>query len=426
MIIDRFDLDHSGPSARADPRVPAHEDASGPGPLSGKSAMALGLARVGTTATTGGTTPAGIHRYSYPDASVAHMETNTVAIVGTGANPESQTVEGFSMAYQHADAYRSIAGCELVACVDIVRENAEAFAEAYGLGAGAVFEDTEAMLRDAEPDIVSVCVPPAVHAEVVVTCAESDIPGAIHCEKPMAQTWGDARRMAATCERADVQLTFNHQRRFGDLFRGTRELIERGEIGDLRRVAYTWGDFFDNGTHCIDMCNYFTDETPVEWVLGGLDYREEDVRFGAHSENQMLAQWRYENGVYGLASTGGGAAYFDGDWHLEGTDGAIEVHLTSEKNHLRVRRDGEGWERIDYPLSEPGWIERAIDDVVAAYREDRPSELRADNALNATRIIFGGYESVRRSGRVDFPLDVEDNPLESMVDGGRLQPMAGE
>jgi predicted dehydrogenase len=350
------------------------------------------------------------------------MTENHVAVIGTGADPDDPSADGFAMAYAHADAYEAIDGCELVAAVDIVRENAEAFAETYDIPPAGVFEDYEQMLTEREPDVVSVCVPPAVHADVVVGCAESGVVDAIHCEKPMAQTWGGARRMAAVCDEQDVQLTFNHQRRFADLFRAARAVIDDGEIGAVDRIAYTWGEFFDIGSHCIDMCNCFLEETPAEWVLAGLDYSDEDIRFGAHSENQMLAQWRYENGAYGLASTGEGAACFDGDWHVQGTEGEMEVHNTGEINHLRIRRDGEGWERRAFPQNDAHWITRAIRDVVEALREGRDSELDSKNALNATQIIFGGYESARRNARVEFPLAIEDNPLEAMVEEGALQP----
>jgi hypothetical protein len=50
--------------------------------------------------------------------------------------------------------------------------------------------------------------------------------------------------------------------------------------------------------------------------------------------------------------------------------------------------------------------------------------LDASNALIATEIIFGAYESSRRRGRVDFPLTIEDNPLAAMVENGDLQPAA--
>jgi predicted dehydrogenase len=348
------------------------------------------------------------------------MSSITAAVIGTGPDPDNPTVDGFAMGYEHGDAYEVLDGVELVACADIVAENAAAFADAFGLDGDAVFEDYEAMLAAVEPDVVSVCVPPAVHADVVVDCARSGHVGAVHCEKPMALTWGEATRMAQEADRQGVQLTFNHQRRFGDHFREAKRRLDDGEIGDLQRVEYTWGNFYDNGTHCIDMCNYFNDEVPPEWVIGQLDYATEDVRFGTHNENQMWAQWRYQNGVYGVASTAEGGDLSRGDWHLYGTEGEMAVDLV-DGHALHVRRDGDGWETETFDGG-GDWIRRAIEDVTRAYAEDGTSELRARNALNATEIIFGGYESVRSRRRVEFPLDVEDNPLESMVESGDLRP----
>ena len=70
------------------------------------------------------------------------------------------------------------------------------------------------MLEKENLDIVSVCVWPKLHAQMVFDCVSSGI-RAIHCEKPMADNWEDARLMVEKCRAAGVQLTFNHQRRFG-------------------------------------------------------------------------------------------------------------------------------------------------------------------------------------------------------------------
>jgi len=74
----------------------------------------------------------------------------------------------------------------------------------------------------------------------------------------------------------------------------------------------------------------------------------------------------------------------------------------------------------------PGFIDRAIADVVACLEEGRKCQLDASNALIATEIIFGAYESSRRRGRVDFPLETEDNPLAAMVASGELKPAPSE
>jgi len=343
-----------------------------------------------------------------------------VAIVGTGANPDKPSVNGFAMGYSHAAAYQQLENASLVACADLVRENAEAFADAHDLGSEGVFEQYEAMLDAHEPDLVSICVPPAAHADLVTGCASHGAVEAIHCEKPMAATWGGATQMVDACDAHDVRLTFNHQRRFGDPFRTAKALIDEGRIGALERIEYTWGDFYDNGTHAIDLCNYFNDEQRAEWVIAQLDYRETDVRFGAHSENQMMALWEYENGVFGSAKTGVGSQSSRGDWHLRGSDGELEVHL--EERMVRVRdADAADWETYQ-ASGEESFLEDALEHVVETVVTDTESELVGENALNATEIIFAGYESVRRRGRVDLPLDIDDNPLEAMVASGELTP----
>ena len=37
-------------------------------------------------------------------------------------------------------------------------------------------------------------------ADIVIGCAATDIPSAIHREKPMATTWADCREMVEPCE----------------------------------------------------------------------------------------------------------------------------------------------------------------------------------------------------------------------------------
>lgn len=244
----------------------------------------------------------------------------------------------------------------------------------------------------------------------------------------MALTFGGARNMAEAAWDHDVQLTFNHQRRFSEVFLRAADLVEAGDIGDLRRVEYTWGDLFDIGSHAIDLCGMVAGDPDPAWVIGQVDYRTEDVRFGTHNENQAYVQWRYENGVYGGASTGHGSDVSEFAFHFRGTEG--EVGLTHESPHVHHRRDGEGWTTVDTgddfhaPADgdESGFIARAVTDLVDGLDGGDPPELRAENALKATEVLFAAYESSRRHGRVDCPLTVEDNPLEAMVADGTLTP----
>jgi predicted dehydrogenase len=375
--------------------------------------------------------------------------TYDVAIVGTGPDPDQPDTDGFAMGYRHASAYDRLDDCRLAACVDIVRPNAEAFAEQWDLADDVVYEDAGEMLDEVRPDVVSITVPPFAHADVVTECAESDSVEAIHCEKPMAKTWDDAKRMAAVCEKADVQLTFNHQRRFGRPFRRAKELLEDGTVGSLERVEVGGPNLYDFGTHLFDLCGFYTDQSPPEWVLCGVDYSEENVQFGAHNENNAIAQWRYENGVSGLASTGD-YSLLPAQIRLVGSEGEIDV-CVEDGAPLRYRNGStKGWKEVDTGLDRhhgpqpslpraaalkvveylpvvsadrfrpPTYVDRAIEEVIEALSEGRTSELSAENALQSTELIFGAWESARRRERVDLPLDSDGNALEEMVDAGEV------
>ncbi|MFB6126584.1 MAG: Gfo/Idh/MocA family protein [Halolamina sp.] len=360
-----------------------------------------------------------------------------VAFVGAGANPAVQDGSGFSMAYRHGEAFDRLDGCDLVAVADVVPDNADAFAEYFGVD--AAFESHEELLEAVGPDVVSVCTPPKAHAEIVVDCLRSGVVDAVHCEKPMASTWLECRRMHEAAVETDTQLTFNHQRRFGRPFRRAKELLKDGAIGELRRVEFAAPNLYDYGTHSFDLCNHFNDDRDVEWVIGQLDYREEDRWFGVHNENQALVSWEYDNGVDGLAATGPVGSDLVGCHNrLVGEAGTIEIGRgfpTDETDDrvLRVRHDvSDGWEHVDADdeglhgdaSAEYGttYIDRAVEHVVDALRDGTTPQLGSANALRGTELVFAAWHSARERARVDLPLDVDDNPLAAMVDDGQLTP----
>jgi predicted dehydrogenase len=387
--------------------------------------------------------------------------TYRIGVIGAGASPDDPDQDGYAMAYRHADAYRARDDCSLVACADIVPENAQQFADHYDIS--GVYEDYRKMLDKERVDIVSVCVPPRIHADIVRGCADYGDLAAVHCEKPMATSWADCREMCEACERAEIELTFNHQIRFGRVYRKAKALVDDGRIGALRRIEWADEELYDSGTHMFDVSAYLTDQCPVEWVMTALDYREENRWFGVHNSNQALAQWRYESGVFGLATTGRSQDALGAKLRLVGTDGAVEVGV-SDGPPLRVRTPKTlGWRTVD--VGEDIWgnpeyatrrglaragirrgaetlrtalpvvsagrsrttlLGRAIASVIDGIEGDDPSELYCRNALQSTELIFASWESARRRARVDLPLDIDDNPLEAMVEQNLLPVSAGE
>lgn len=345
----------------------------------------------------------------------------TVAIIGTGRPRNTEGFTGFGMAHAHARAYAATGRCRFVAFCDIVGERAELFNGEHAGGEAAVFTDYTQMLAEARPDIVSICTWPHLHAPMVLACAEAGV-RAVHCEKPMGTSWADARRMAAACRERNVQLTFNHQRRFLAPFQAARRLLTEGEIGELSRIEGACSDLYDWGTHWLDMFNFYNDETPGEWVIGQVDARRPRKVFGAPVDTQGLCQVRYANGVTGLLFTGEGSsqAAMGCANRLIGTEGEIAIH--NEAPYVRLWKRGEAEPRpIDTGegLHAGVAIDRGVADLIACLESgDRPL-LHADNALRATEIFFACYRSAERRGRVDLPLDESiGHPLVDMLEAG--------
>jgi predicted dehydrogenase len=244
---------------------------------------------------------------------------------------------------------------------------------------------------------------------MVLACAAAGV-RAVHCEKPIAPTWAASKRMVEACERSGTQLSFNHQRRFDPAYVIAKRMLKEGRIGELRRIEMECDNLFDWGTHWFDMMHFYNDQQPAEWLLGQVEPTGGGTIFGVKLEGQGVASLRFANGVRALLMTGHQA-----EWgamnRLVGTEGVIEIGATGWDS-LRVWSKGSSfWEEIDTTTEGPTGVVAAVIDVVNALQEGREPELSARKALMATELIFATYESARRGGRVNLPLDVEDSTI---------------
>jgi predicted dehydrogenase len=338
-----------------------------------------------------------------------------VGIIGAGRPWKTENSTGFGMAHAHTRGYAASPDTRLVAIADVNQENARAFQEQRG--GERIYQDYREMLAQERLDIVSVCTWPHLHSEMVIAAAESGV-RAIHCEKPMAPTYGESRRMEQVCRERGVQLTFNHQRRFSALFRAARELLKSGAIGPLQRMEATCPNMFDWGTHWFDMLFFYNDETPVEWVIGQVEPHGGPTVFGVQMEQQGISHFLYRNGVQATLLTRETQPW-EAINRLIGPDGVIEVSLGGA---VPLRMWGKGqstWETVEVPTGAGADLEDpvllGVLDLVDALKSGREPELSARRALQATELIFATYESSRRRGRVDLPLEIDDSPLADIL-----------
>lgn len=137
---------------------------------------------------------------------------------------------------------------QVVAFCDIIKERAEAAAEQYGGADAAVYTDYQELLKDASIDIVHVLTPNDAHAEISIAALEAG--KHVMCEKPMAKTAADAKRMAEAAKRTGMKLTIGYDNRFRQDSLYLKKVCEAGELGHIyyakahairRRAVPTWG-----------------------------------------------------------------------------------------------------------------------------------------------------------------------------------------
>jgi len=229
---------------------------------------------------------------------------------------------------------------------------------------------------------------------------------AIHCEKPMAEAWGRRSGWPPRAGQHGVKLTFNHQRRFGAPFQVLARICKSGKLGKLWRMEAYASNFYDWGTHWLDMLNKFNGEVRPVSVIGQFHWTGGRI-FGAPCERKASTTSGTERRRDHLHR--GGNRPDRVCLRVSGSRGVAELRWEAPvlKMWTRVAAD---FETVKVPRSSTGCIvqERAIASVVKACVREAKSELCAENALRATEVIFAGYESARRRCRIDLPLKVED------------------
>jgi predicted dehydrogenase/pimeloyl-ACP methyl ester carboxylesterase len=351
-----------------------------------------------------------------------------VGIIGCGRPWKTAGATGFGMGHLHAAGYEASPDAEIVAAADVNQENLGLFCQQHNVPHGYLSADE--MFATERLDIVSICLWPHLHAPTVFKAVQAGVK-AIHCEKPMALTFGDARKMVEACNSSGTVLTFNHQRRFGKPFRKAKQLLDEGAIGQLERVEAFAPNLYDWGTHWFDMMFFYNDETPVEWVIGQIDARGGQPVFDAMVEGQGLSLFKWQNSVAGLMITG-----YQGipdsqplrstgcGNRLIGTEGVIELGSDEHPTQVRLRNAESGgrWQEIETGggIHDDELHVAAVLDLIEALKSGREPELAGRKALQATELIFATYESSRRRGRVDLPLEIEDSPFVAMLNGADM------
>jgi predicted dehydrogenase len=134
------------------------------------------------------------------------------------------------IAHHHAEEWRQV-GADVVAVADVEPRVLAEFAAKYGID--ATYSDYRELLRREESvDIVDVCTPPWLHADMTIAALESG--KHVMCEKPIARNATEAEAMAAAAEAAGRVLACRQgATRLARQTRLVRDVVQSGVLGEI-------------------------------------------------------------------------------------------------------------------------------------------------------------------------------------------------
>jgi predicted dehydrogenase len=134
---------------------------------------------------------------------------------------------------------------EFVAFSDIRPSNQararDEFKKLYGPEKAAkikLYEEYYKLLDDPDVELVIIALPLHLHAEVAIAALQKG--KHVLCEKLMARTVTECKRMIKAADAADRFLAIGHQRHYSYMYANALSLIQQGVVGDIRHIHAYW------------------------------------------------------------------------------------------------------------------------------------------------------------------------------------------
>ena len=324
------------------------------------------------------------------------MKKVRILVLGTGA-----------MATTHVRSFQADLRVEIVAGADVDMARARAFAEKNGIR--SAFGNLDDALASNSFDAVANVTPDGAHHPTTMKLLAAR--KHVLCEKPLADNYALAQEMADAADAAGVVNMVNLSYRNVAALQSARNLVESGEMGEIRHVEASyrqswlvgdfWGDWRtdpkwlwrlsqkhgskgvlgDVGIHILDFATHAIAMMPVSLQARLKTFQKApDDQIGEYpldANDSASMSVAFPNGALGIIHTSRFMTGYDNVLKLAvfGTKGALELDHGLDATVLRVC-SGTGvnnlaWRRI-IPDPVQSIYQRFVSAVIAG-RNDEPS-----------------------------------------------------
>ena len=319
---------------------------------------------------------------------------------------------------RHIPEYLANPDANIVGYYDLNKARAEEIALNFG---GVAFDSIDDMLADPVIDAVSVCTANHTHAAITIQALQAG--KHVLCEKPMATTVEDCQEMVTTGKKSGKILVIGQNQRLTKTHMKARELIKKGEIGDIIGFRTTFGHggpetwsidpgkntwFFDKnvavmgamadlGIHKTDLLLFLTDQKIVETTahLTTIDKRGSDGEL-IGVDDTAICVYKLENGAIGTM-TASWTFYGpeDNSTVIYGTKGIMRLYEDPRFSIQLFSKEGEKtyFEVDKIQTNDDQTSTGVIDAFIQSVITKQSGELAAEKVLESMKVIFASIES---------------------------------
>lgn len=317
----------------------------------------------------------------------------------------------------HAGAYFNSEKVDLVALSDVDTEKLHKYGKKYNLPLSSLYTDHSDMLQREKLDILSICTWNSTHLEIAEKAVEHGIK-AIFCEKPIADTLSNARKVANICKEHNVILMIDHQRRFDPFHREIRNFMQDGKLGTIQKshVYYTAG-IANTGSHVFDLLRFFFGD--AEYVQSHFSQTPSPNSSDPNIDGVVM----FKNGTLCMIQSCDVKHYLILEFDILGTSGRIRItHSGFDCEYYQVKESHlfSGYKELyqsrkpfDVPVQKQFMV-NAVQHLVDCIENKRIPVSSGLDGLGALELICAFYESALQNGaKISLPLLKSDITIKS-------------
>jgi len=327
-----------------------------------------------------------------------------IALVGLGTYSEKQL----------APALRETMYCRLAGVVSGSEEKRAKWQRQYNLAEKNLYsyDNFDSIRTNTDIDIVYVVLPNAMHAEWVIRAARAG--KHVICEKPMATSVEDCRRMIDACKDAGVILSLGYRLHFDPFNQEMMRLGQSKIYGSLTELTANngmdvgasdqWrlkhdlaggGPLMDVGIYCVQGVLYTLGELPV--AVTATFHEKTDKRKFREVEEGISWEMEFPSGVKARCQ----CSYKNESDLLraEASDGWFELQPAYAYNGLKGETS-EGWMMITSVNQQAA----QMDDFALCVQNRSATRVPGEMGLRDVQILLAIYESARSGRRVELHL----------------------